>query len=419
MTMKKIITVFCIICSLLSFSQDKKEIGNTFIKTLFVDKNIEKAHAFFDPSVASQIPVEQLKAVTEQLQEQLGGLKNILEVNNDGNIYYYYSEFGKSKLDVQLTFNENNKLLGFFLVPHKTFETWDEKTSLKIKSDDIELNGTLLVPTSGNKKKLVIFVHGSGASNRDEAIGENKPFRDIAEYLFSNGIASYRYDKRTYSNPETFTGQSTVEDETVKDAVNAANYFKNNKDYTGYQIIILGHSQGAYMMPEIAVKAQVSKYIFMAGNARPLQNLLVEQYEYLHTLDPAKVPAEAVEDLKKQVALLNSSKFNLNTPAAELPLGQSAAYWSYLKNYNQLNEVKKIKAPLFFAQGGRDYQVTEKDFNLWKDALKNNKAAEFKFYPSLSHLFISGSGKPSPEDYEVKGNVDDQFLKDLLQFIIK
>lgn len=417
--MKKIITVFCIICSLLSFSQDKKEIGNTFIKTLFVDKNIEKAHAFFDPSVASQIPVEQLKAVTEQLQEQLGGLKNILEVNSEGNIYYYYSEFGKSKLDVQLTFNENNKLLGFFLVPHKTFETWDEKTSLKIKSDDIELNGTLLIPTSGNKKKLVIFVHGSGASNRDEAIGENKPFRDIAEYLFSNGIASYRYDKRTYSNPETFTGQSTIEDETVKDAVNAANYFKNNKDYTGYQIIILGHSQGAYMMPEIAAKAQVSKYIFMAGNARPLQNLLVEQYEYLHNLDPAKVPAEAVEDLKKQVALLNSSKFNLNTPAAELPLGQSAAYWNYLKNYNQLNEVKKIKAPLFFAQGGRDYQVTEKDFNLWKDALKNNKAAEFKFYPSLSHLFISGSGKPSPEDYEVKGNVDDQFLKDLLQFIIK
>lgn len=417
--MKKIITVFCIICSLLSFSQDKKEIGNTFIKTLFVDKNIEKAHAFFDPSVASQIPVEQLKAVTEQLQEQLGGLKNILEVNNEGNIYYYYSEFGKSKLDVQLTFNENNKLLGFFLVPHKTFETWDEKTSLKIKSDDIELNGTLLIPTSGNKKKLVIFVHGSGASNRDEAIGENKPFRDIAEYLFSNGIASYRYDKRTYSNPETFTGQSTIEDETVKDAVNAANYFKNNKDYTGYQIIILGHSQGAYMMPEIAAKAQASKYIFMAGNARPLQNLLVEQYEYLHNLDPAKVPAEAVEDLKKQVALLNSSKFNLNTPAAELPLGQSAAYWNYLKNYNQLNEVKKIKAPLFFAQGGRDYQVTEKDFNLWKDALKNNKTAEFKFYPSLSHLFISGSGKPSPEDYEVKGNVDDQFLKDLLQFIIK
>jgi hypothetical protein len=61
-----------------------------------------------------------------------------------------------------VTFNESNKLLGFFLVPHKTFDQWDEKTVLKIKSDDIELNGTLLMPSSNNKKKLVIFVHGSG-----------------------------------------------------------------------------------------------------------------------------------------------------------------------------------------------------------------------------------------------------------------
>lgn len=417
--MKKLLTFFLIACSLFLFSQDKKEIGNTFIKALLVDKDIEKAHSFFDPSVSSQLPVEQLKAVTEQLQGQLGGLKSIMEVNNEGNIYYYYTEFGKNKLDIQLTFNENNKLMGFFLVPHKTFEKWDERTSLKIKSDDIELNGTLLIPPSDNKKKLVIFVQGSGASDRDETIGENKPFRDIAEYLFNNGIASYRYDKRTYSNPETFNAQSTVEDETIKDAVNAANYFKNNKEYKDYQIMILGHSQGAYMMPVIAERVQAAKYIFMAGNARPLQDLLVEQYEYIHSLDPAKLPAAAVEDIKKQVALLNSPKFNINTPATELPLGQSAAYWKYLKEYNQLNEVQKIKAPIFFAQGGRDYQVTEKDFNLWKTALKNNKTAVFKFYPSVNHLFISGSGKPSPKDYDVKGKVDEQFLKDLTQFILK
>lgn len=417
--MKKLLTLFLAVYSLLLFSQDRKEIGNSFIKALLVDKNIEKAHSYFDPSIAGQIPVEQLKAITEQLQGQLGGLKNILEVNNEGSIYYYYTEFEKTKLDVQLTFGENNKMLGFFLVPHKTFEKPDEKTTLNIKSDTIELNGTLLVPPSNDKKKLVIFVHGSGAHDRDETIGENKPFKDIAEYLLNNGIASYRYDKRTYSYPETFNEKSTVEEETINDAVNAALYFKNNADYKEYQIIIMGHSQGAYLMPEIVKKAQVSKYIFMAGNARPLQNLIVEQYEYLHTLDSAKVPAEAVQEVKNQVAYLNSSNFNLNSPAKELPLGQSAAYWQYLKNYNQLNEVKKIKAPMFFAQGGRDYQVTEKDFNLWKETLKNNKTAVFKLYPSLSHLFIAGSGKPSPKDYETKGKVDEQFLKDLTQFILQ
>lgn len=415
--MKKLLTLLFTVYALLSFSQDRKEIGNTFINALLVDKNIEKAHSYFDPSVAGQIPVEQLKAITEQLQGQIGGLKNILEVNDEGNTYYYYTEFEKIKLDVQLTFSESNKLLGFFLVPHKTFEKPDEKTTLKIKSDAIELNGTLLLPPSNNKKRLVIFVHGSGAHDRDETIGENKPFKDIAEYLFKNGIASYRYDKRTYSYPETFNEKSTVEEETINDAVNAALYFKNNPEYKGYEIVILGHSQGAYMIPKIAEKALVSKYIFMAGNARPLQDLLVEQYDYLHSLDPTKVPAQAVQEVKKQVAFLNSSKFNVSSPSSELPLGQSAPYWKYVKEYYQLNEVKKIKAPMFFAQGGRDYQVTEKDFNLWKQTLKNDKTAVFKLYPALNHLFISGSGKPSPKDYEVKGKVDEQFLKDLTQFI--
>lgn len=417
--MKKLLASFFTVCFLLAFSQDRKEIGNIFIKALLVDKNAEKAHSYFDPSVAGKIPVEQLKVIPEQLQGQIGGLKNILEVNNEGNIYFYYSEFEKEKLDIQLTFSENNKLLGFFLVPHKTFEKRDEKTELKIKSDAVELKGTLLVPPSNNKKRLVIFVHGSGAHDRDETIGENKPFKDIAEYLLANGIASYRYDKRTYSYPETFTETSTVEKETINDAVNAALYFKNNSDYKGYKIIILGHSQGAYLMPKIAEKAQVSKYIFMAGNARPLQDLLVEQYEYLHTLDPAKVPAEAVQEIKKQVAFLNSPQFNLHSSKSELPLNQSASYWKYLKDYNQLNEVKKIKAPMLFAQGGRDYQVTEKDFNLWKQTLKNDKTAVFKFYPALNHLFITGSGKPSPKDYETKGKVDEQFLKDLTDFILK
>ncbi|SIQ44451.1 DUF3887 domain-containing protein [Chryseobacterium sp. RU33C] len=417
--MKKLLTLFFTAYALLSFSQDRKEIGNTFIKALLVDKNIEKAHSYFDASVAGQIPVDQLKAVTEQLQGQIGGLKNILEVNNEGNTYYYYSEFEKTKLDVQLTFGENNKLLGFFLVPHKSFEKPDEKTTLKIKSDGIELNGTLLIPPSNNKNKLVIFVHGSGAHDRDETIGENKPFKDIAEYLLANGIASYRYDKRTYSYPETFNEKSTVEEETINDAVNTALYFKKNADYKDYQIIILGHSQGAYMMPKIAEKVQVSKYVFMAGNARPLQDLLVEQYKYLHAIDPTKVPAEAVQEVKTKVAFLNSSKFNISSPSSELPLGQSAAYWKYIKDYNQLNEVKKVKAPMFFAQGGRDYQVTEKDFNLWKETLKNDKTAVFKFYPALSHLFIAGSGKPSPKDYETKGKVDEHFLKDLADFILK
>ena len=43
----------------------------------------------------------------------------------------------------------------------------------------------------------VVLVHGSGPNDRDESIGPNKPFRDLAEGLASRGIAVLRYDKRT------------------------------------------------------------------------------------------------------------------------------------------------------------------------------------------------------------------------------
>jgi fermentation-respiration switch protein FrsA (DUF1100 family) len=417
--MKKILSLFLIFSVLFSLAQSKKEAGNQFIKNLFIEKNVEKAHTFFDSSIAGQVSTTDLKSLADQLEGQLGDLKNILEVNNEKDTYYFYSEFSKTKLDIQITFNENNKIIGFYFTPHKIFDKEDDKTTLKIKSDDIELKGTLLQPTENNQKKLVILVHGSGPQDRDETIGENKPFKDIAEYLLKNGISSYRYDKRTYSNPETFNDQSTVEQETINDAVNISNYFKNNDSFKGYQIIILGHSQGAFLMPKIAEKAQVSKYVFMAGNARPLQNILVEQYEYLHKINPSNVSEKDVQNMKKQVDFLNSNKFNLNSQKSDLPLEQSAAYWKYLVDYKPLDAVKTIKSPMFFAQGGRDYQVTEKDFTLWKNQLKNNKSAEFKFYPTLSHLFIKGSGTPSPKDYEIKGNVDEEFLKDLTQFILK
>lgn len=74
---------------------------------------------------------------------------------------------------------------------------------------------------------------------------------------------------------------------------------------------------------------------------------------------------------------------------------------------------------MFFGQGGRDYQVTDKDFNLWQNQLKNSKYAVFKLYPQLNHLFINGSINPSPKDYNVKGSVDERFLKDLEEFILE
>ncbi|OWP74658.1 alpha/beta hydrolase [Flavobacterium oreochromis] len=415
--MNKFLKLICFF-PLLILSQKKEEIGKNFIDVLFTQKRIDSAYGFFDVSVKSAISIKEFEMVAEQLRQQLGEYKKNISVKNYYDTYYYYSDFEKSKIDIQLNFNDNNKIVGFFFVPHKEFEK-ESINSLNIFSNNIEIKGTLLKPVNRDNKKLVIFIHGSGPQDRDESTGENKPFKDMAEFLFENGISSYRYDKRTYSNPETINNRSTVEEETINDVINIVNYFRNREDFKDYKIVLLGHSLGAYLIPKIAQKTTVSKYIFLAGNARPLQNLVIEQLEYINKLQPEKITINDIVEIKKKVEFLNSDKFNLNTESSELPLGLSAHYWKYLLDYKPLEIVKLIKAPLFFAQGGKDYQVREIDFKIWKNVLKDNKKVIFKLYPHLNHLFIENlNNPPSPKDYEIKGNVNSNFLNDLKNFIM-
>ncbi|MBN9336781.1 MAG: hypothetical protein J0I88_02880, partial [Chryseobacterium sp.] len=81
--------------------------------------------------IGKQVAPEDLKSLEEQLEGQLGELKNILDVNNEKDTYYFYSDFSKTKLDIQITFNDANKIVGFYFVPHKVFKKEEDKTEVK------------------------------------------------------------------------------------------------------------------------------------------------------------------------------------------------------------------------------------------------------------------------------------------------
>ncbi|MFY8110886.1 MAG: DUF3887 domain-containing protein, partial [Flavobacterium sp.] len=186
--MKKILSFCFLVIALLpivSYSQGTNlSLGNDFITSLLVEKNYAQAHTFFDESVKSKIAEPLLKETVEKLEMQLGKFKSVIETNYENETCLYYADFEKFKLDIRIAFNEKSKIIGFFFVPHKEFK---KQPSLgkeyTIKSNGIDLKGTLLIPESGNLKKLVLFVHGSGPNDRDETVFENKPFKDIAESL--------------------------------------------------------------------------------------------------------------------------------------------------------------------------------------------------------------------------------------------
>ncbi len=405
--MKNILPILFYLFSIFTFSQNQK-IGQNFVETLLSEKNFEKALTFLDVSIKDQITIDLLSKTSEQLDAQLGAYQNTISVTDKGNIFSYYTQFKNTALDFDISFKED-KIVGFFLKQHQEVNVND----YKIKSGTIDLKGTLL--EAKNSTILIVFIHGSGPNDRDETIGPNKLFKDMAEAFLKEGIASYRFDKRTKSNPETFSDESTVEDEVVYDAIAIVNHFRSSEKFKNHKIVLIGHSLGAFMMPKIANSIAIDKAVMMAGNARDLQDVIIDQYVYLNNLNPTKEGEDEIIKVKKEVSLLTSNKINTTASSDELPLGLSAKYWQSLLDYKPLVEVKKVTIPLLILNGERDYQVTMKEFNLWKKTLKNTKT-QFISYPKLNHLFIAGEGKPSPEEYSVKGEVDKKVIQDIITF---
>ena len=94
-------------------------------------------------------------------------------------------------------------------------------------------------------------------------------------------------------------------------------------------------------------------------------------------------------------------------------------YWLDLREHDPLAAAKTLKQPLLILQGGRDYQVTEADFDGWKKALGSQPAVTFKLYPTLNHLFMVGEGKSTPAEYERAGNVAESVVADIADWILK
>jgi uncharacterized protein len=94
-------------------------------------------------------------------------------------------------------------------------------------------------------------------------------------------------------------------------------------------------------------------------------------------------------------------------------------YWLDLKEYSPTEQAKKLGLPMLILQGERDYQVTMTDFGMWKSGLGSAKGVTLKSYPSLNHLFVAGTGKSTPAEYNKPGNVSGEVVDDIAAFVKK
>lgn len=128
------------------------------------------------------------------------------------------------------------------------------------------LPGTLSLPDKSGPFPVVLLIQGSGRHDRDQTIGPNKPFRDLAWGFAKNGIAVLRYDKRTKVYPNYKYKNDTLQEWIIDDVLAAISLLNTIPEINKEQIFLLGHSLGGYLIPRIALQAPNLKgFIVMAG----------------------------------------------------------------------------------------------------------------------------------------------------------
>jgi len=431
--MKKIFLLLVLAAfTLNAFSQNVFSLfgkANTFFD-LFAAGKFEEAHGYFSEEGKTKVTTENLKQFWTGLENRLGKVKAIDATGSKAQGEYYAvtvsGEFQYDNQDFVLVFDKSEKLVGMHLPPKAvTYRSpgYADSTLYKEKSTYIQFPGhqlaaVITVPKDGNSFPVVVLVHGSGPNDMDETIGPNKPFKDIAAGLAANGIASVRYVKRTLIYPSEFGKAFTAKEEVLDDALQAIALAKTIEGADLKNIYVLGHSLGGMLAPRIATLAPDLKGIIMAAApARKLTDLIIEQNKYMvsQSKDTSGVLQKSLDNAITEIEKTRFTKLGKMKPDS-LFLGLPASYWVDLNNYNQVETAKTLKQRIFVIQGGYDFQVTETDYNLWKEALTGNNVA-FKLYPDFNHLFSQQEEKGNALQYQKPANVEQRVIEDLSNWV--
>ena len=332
--------------------------------------------------------------------------------------------------------------------PRKPYPYKSEEVTFLNQKDNIELAGTLTLPSDGKPLAAVILVSGSGPQNRDEELVGHKPFLVISDYFTRRGIAVLRYDDRGVGKSKGNHALATTFD-FASDAQAAVEYLRNREDLKGVKIGIAGHSEGGIIAPLVAEKESCLGFIIlMAGPGVSGAEIIISQQRLIGERSGAdKATLDEYEritgDLYKLIASEKNNPelkvklmdfFKRNAPEAsekqlESQIAAVANPWMItFVTYDPSETLTKLTLPVLAINGTNDLQVPYK-VNLGKirsslmKAHNNNEATfaqnvEIIEFAGLNHLFQhSDTGLPA-EYGKIEETISPEVLEKMASWII-
>ena len=291
------------------------------------------------------------------------------------------------------------------------------------------LNGLLTLPKDLSAPvPAVVFVHGSGASNMDEKVGKLTPFKDLAEGLAQHGIASIRYDKRSFAHGFKMltdkTLEVTVKTETINDAILAAALLRKDPRIDPERIIIIGHSMGGMLAPRIdAEGGNFSGLIIMAGSPRKLEEIMLDQNEAVLKSTKGFVRWIVTKQVAK-ISKLFDGLYQLSDEEARKKKasgGTTLYYFKEMGEHPAADYLLKLERPVLILQGEEDFQATaQKDFEAYKQLLSGKGNVTFRLYPGLNHAFVPsvyGNIMKAKQEYGIERHIGEEVIADIANWI--
>ena len=411
--------------------------ADQFMADLTAEK-YDSVAATFTPEVAAQLNAGMLKQVWTGVGAQLGGYKSHSYskfIQADTVLtYIYLVQFKNMNLRALVSYNPAGKVNGFFFRPQEQEKTEKPKYRLPPYVDttafietDFAAPGTPAVPASQVVPKglgpapVVLLVPGSGPLDRNETVLENQPFKDIAWGLGSNGIASVRFDNRSYIVGMDKTVELDLHSYLLDDIASLLAYIRSQpKIFDTTRIYLAGHSLGGIIAP-LAARAdgRLAGIIMISAPARTMTDVVIDQFEYLGSLEgdtAGSYVKTQIEMAKEACRKIKERTF----PKDQMFIFASGRVWYDLLDNDNVTSAKMLTIPMLLLWGVRDYQVIDKDWEIWRTTLSGRANVTFKRYDDLNHLYQPGTGKATNTEYMTNSApVDLRVIQDIAAWIKK